>query len=154
MSVYEEIGGGMAVSKAVDQFYRRVLRDGNLAPLFDGVELHRLAAHQRTFLAAALGGPEIYHGPAGTDAPLDLGVDTDAYDAVLGHLNATLSDFGVPAETLAAITAGAAPARAEVVTLRPRGSALQPPATIRLPELPTLASRGDRSLLAPADIAA
>jgi len=63
MSIYDSIGGAPAVRLAVDKFYGRVLNDPQLAPYFAGVsDIDKLKAHQRAFIAAAVGGPEIYRG--------------------------------------------------------------------------------------------
>jgi NTE family protein len=59
MSIYDSIGGAAAVRAAVDDFYDRVLADPELAPFFDGTDMRRLKAHQRSFVAAAIGGPEL-----------------------------------------------------------------------------------------------
>ena len=45
--------------------YRRVLADPELAPWFEGIDLDRLKAHQRSFLAAAFGGPRVFGGRVG-----------------------------------------------------------------------------------------
>lgn len=116
MSIYDEIGGAGSVAAAVDDFYQRLLADPELAPFFADVDLRRLKAHQRAFIAAALGGPEIYAGRdmAAAHAGLDI---TDAdFDAVVGHLVDTLTSLGVPGETVATIGAALAPLRADVVT--------------------------------------
>ena len=62
MSIYDSIGGAAAVRAAVDDFYARVLADRRLAPFFARTDLERLKAHQRAFIAAAIGGPEIFAG--------------------------------------------------------------------------------------------
>jgi hemoglobin len=117
MSIYDSIGGAPAVTKAVDDFYTRLLADPRLAPYFVGVDLARLKAHQRAFIAAAVGGPAIYAGRdmAAAHARLDI-VDAE-FDAVVGHLVDTLVDLGVPADTIAEIGSSLAPLRAKVVTV-------------------------------------
>ena len=62
MSTYDDICGAPAVRAAVDDFYTRVLADARLAPFFTGTDRERLKAHQRAFIAAALGGPQIFAG--------------------------------------------------------------------------------------------
>lgn len=57
-TMFERLGGVMSIDAAVDTFYERVVGDAELAPFFDRVDLRRLRAHQRAFLAMALGGPE------------------------------------------------------------------------------------------------
>ena len=52
-SLYEQLGGSAAVDAAVDLFYRKVLADGRINHFFQGVDLRRLAGHQRAFLAMA-----------------------------------------------------------------------------------------------------
>ena len=62
MSIYDNMGGAPSVRAAVDDFYARILADARLAPFFTGTDLERLKAHQRAFIAAALGGPQILAG--------------------------------------------------------------------------------------------
>jgi hemoglobin len=117
VSIYDSIGGAPAVHVAVDDFYTRVLADPNLAPFFTDVNLARLKSHQRAFIAAAIGGSEIYAGRdmAAAHAGLDI-ADAD-FDAVVGHLVDTLTGLGVPAEVIAEIGAALAPLRSDIVTV-------------------------------------
>ena len=62
MSIFDSIGGSPAVQAAVDDFYTSVLADPQLAPYFTDVDMRHLKAHQRAFIAAAIGGPQIYSG--------------------------------------------------------------------------------------------
>ena len=116
MSIYESIGGEPAVRAAVDDFYARVLADARLAPFFAGTDLQRLKAHQRVFIAAAIGGPEIFAGRkmASAHAGLDIG-DSD-FDAVVGHLVGTLTALGVREDTIGQIGGALAPLRGAIVT--------------------------------------
>ena len=116
MAIYDEIGGPDAVAAAVDEFYRRLLADPEVAPYFAGVELARLKSHQRAFIAAALGGPEIYAGRDMTAAHAGLAITGDAFDAVVGHLVDTLASLGVPDATIAVIGSVLAPLRDDIVT--------------------------------------
>lgn len=116
MSIYQQIGGHAAVEAAVDDFYRRVLADPLLVPYFEGIDVRRLAAHQRDFLIAALQGPERYDGRAMRQAHDGLGVTDDAFTRVLRHLVDALARLGVPTLTVAAIGDRLAPLRREIVT--------------------------------------
>ena len=49
-----------AIREAVDLFYERVLADPALSPLFAGIDMPHLRAHQRQFLLHILGGPDRY----------------------------------------------------------------------------------------------
>ena len=118
MSIYERIGGADAVRAAVDDFYARVLADPALAPFFAATDLDRLKAHQRSFIAAAIGGPEVFSGRDMASAHAGLGISDADFDAVVGHLVATLGGLGVPAGTITQIGGALTPLRAQVVAAR------------------------------------
>lgn len=118
MSIYDSIGGAGAVRAAVDDFYARVLADPRLAPFFTGTDLNRLKAHQRAFIAAAIGGPEIFEGRDMAAAHAGLGIADADFDAVAGHLADTLAGLGVPEETIGQIGGALAPLRPAIVTAR------------------------------------
>lgn len=98
-SLFERIGGEPALDAAVEQFYARVLRDATLAPVFAGIDMPRLKEHQRRFLSLALGGPNAYAGRDLATAHRHVakrhGLNDGHFDAVLGHLDDTLSALGV-----------------------------------------------------------
>jgi hemoglobin len=116
MTIYDSIGGAGAVRAAVDDFYARVLADPQLAPFFAGTDLGRLKAHQRSFIAAALGGPEVFSGRDMASAHAGLAVSDADFDAVVAHLADTLTGLGVDQETIARIGGALAPLRADIVT--------------------------------------
>lgn len=122
MSIYDSIGGSGAVRAAVDDFYGRVLADPRLAPFFTGTDLNRLKAHQRAFIAAAIGGPEIYAGRDMASAHAGRGIADADFDAVVSHLANTLTGLGVPEETIGQIAGSLAPLRTHVVDADVAGS--------------------------------
>lgn len=115
-TIYEQIGGSAAVNAAVDLFYDKVTSDPGLAPYFTGVEMPRLKGHQRAFLTAAMGGPTAYKGRDMGTAHAELLLTDADFDAVVGHLVATLEELKVPAETIGQVGEALAPLRAEIVT--------------------------------------
>ena len=116
MSIYDSIGGGPAVHAAVDDFYARVLASPQLAPFFTGVDLQHLKAHQRAFIAAAIGGSEIYQGRDMAAAHAGLAITDADFDAVVAHLVDTLTGLGVPQETIGQIGGALAPLRGDIVS--------------------------------------
>ncbi|HEY4003996.1 MAG TPA: group 1 truncated hemoglobin [Pseudonocardia sp.] len=114
MSIYDSIGGASAVTLAVDDFYARVLSDPELKPYFDGVDMAHLIAHQRAFIGAAIGGPEIFTGRSMREAHARLHVQPDHFDKVVSHLVDTLAGLGVPEPVIAEIGAKLTPLRAEI----------------------------------------
>jgi hemoglobin len=123
MSVYDTIGGASAVRAAVDDFYARVLADARLAPFFAETDLERLKAHQRAFITAALGGPEIFAGRDMASAHAGLGIEDDDFGSVVGHLAGTLTGLGVPEDTIGQIGGALAPLRGDIVTTPAAGLA-------------------------------
>lgn len=115
MSIYDAIGGAAAVQVAVERFYTRVLADPRLKGFFTDVDVQRLQAHQRAFIAAALGGPQIFDGRDMAAAHAGLNITDADFDAVVAHLAGTLTDLGVPADPVARIGAALAPLRVQIV---------------------------------------
>ena len=115
MSLYDDIGGAAAVTVAVTVFYTRVTDDPELAPWFGGVDIERLKAHQRAFLTAALGGPDLFTGRTMEAAHAGLGITIEAFDRVLEHLAYTLLDLGLGYDQVTAVIDGLRPIGDEVV---------------------------------------
>ena len=76
--------------------------------------MRRLKGHQRSFIAAAIGGPEIYGGRNMREAHARLDIDPSDFDRVVAHLVDTLAGLGVPESTIGAIGATLAPLKAEI----------------------------------------
>lgn len=97
-SLYEHIGGDKAVNAAVELFYRNVLADGRIARFFDGVDIDKQIAKQKSFLTMAFGGPNNYTGLDMCNAHKTLVAKalTDSHvDAVIDNLNRALRQLGV-----------------------------------------------------------
>jgi hemoglobin len=114
-SIYERIGGASAVAAAVDDLYARIMGDRGLAHYFERIDLARQKRHLRAFVAAALGGPQLYTGRDMHAAHTRLGVTADAFDRVIAHLVAALAGLGVAAADIDAIAVKLAPLRAQIV---------------------------------------
>ncbi len=86
-----------------------------LAPYFTATDMAKQKTHMRAFLAVALGGPEIYGGRDMGAAHAGRGITDEAFDHVVTHLVATLTELGVDGETISAIGGALAPLRGDVV---------------------------------------
>jgi hemoglobin len=96
--LYERIGGEAALMAAVDRFYDRVLADPLTKPFFSGLDMGAQTRKQVAFMVWALGGPEEYKGRDLRTAHASLvakGLGDQHFDAVAGHLEATLRELGV-----------------------------------------------------------
>ena len=115
-TIYDEIGGEPAVNAVVDAFYERLLADPDLMSYFDGRDMPRLKAHQRALLTVALGGTTAeYTGRMMQPAHAGMAITHEAFDKVLGHLEAVLLGAGVAPVTAARILAILQPLRGDVV---------------------------------------
>jgi hemoglobin len=114
-SIYDQIGGGPAVAAAVDDLYARVLGDRELARYFAGIDMTRQKRHLRAFVAAALGGPQLYAGRDMSAAHGRLGITAAAFDGVVAHLAGALAGLGVAPAQINVIAGTLAPLRADIV---------------------------------------
>lgn len=116
MTIYDQIGGQPVIKTATTVFYSRVTDDAALAHWFDGVDISRLRAHQRAFLAAALDGPQLFTGLDLGETHAGMAITDDAYTRVVAHLITTLDDLGVAEGILTEVEARLETLRTLVVT--------------------------------------
>ncbi len=117
-TIYDRIGGQAAVDAAVDIFYRKVLADPQISGFFDDTDMDAQHVKQKAFLTMVFGGPNSYTGKdlRSAHAPLvEKGLNDSHFDAVAGHLQATLDELGVDPQISGEIMATAAGTREEVL---------------------------------------
>ena len=117
-SVYDQIGGENAVDAAVDIFYRKVLMDDRISRFFETVDMEEQRTKQKAFLTMAFGGPNEYTGRDLREAHaklVDDGLDDSHFDAVAGHLQATLEELEVGADLIGQVMAIAASTKDDVL---------------------------------------
>lgn len=119
-SLYDQLGGAAAVEAAVDIFYRKVLTDPSISGFFDNVDMDAQRAKQKSFLTMVFGGPNSYTGKDMRNAHAGLvkrGLNGAHFDAVAGHLQATLEQLGVAQPLIAQVMALAGSTRNDVLGL-------------------------------------
>lgn len=117
-NLYEQIGGAPAVEAAVDLFYRKVLVDDRINSFFEGVDMDRQIAKQKSFLTMVFGGPVSYTGQDMRRAHAHLvarGLNDGHFDAVVENLGASLAELGVAPELINQVAALAETTRADVL---------------------------------------
>ena len=122
-SIYDRLGGHDAVMLAVDQLYDRLIGDPQLAPYFAGRDIGRHARHVRPFIAAAVGGPELYRGRDMRAAHAGLEITDAHFDRTVEHLVAVLRDLGIDQSLISDVGATLEPLRAAVVQAPPQSLA-------------------------------
>jgi hemoglobin len=99
-SLFERIGGEAAVMAAVDLFYKKIIDDPLLAPFFKELDLAAQVQKQVSFIGWAFGSGRVYSGRDLREAHARLvrerGLGDVHFDAIAGHLDATLRELGVP----------------------------------------------------------
>jgi truncated hemoglobin YjbI len=116
MSVFERLGGSLAIRPVTEAFYRKVLADDLLAPYFDDVDMDRQVAKQESFLTMVLGGPNEYTGRDLRSAHAGMSdLDDKHFDGVIEHLAATLREFGASEADVAVVGAIAESVRNDVL---------------------------------------
>lgn len=118
-SIYEQIGGHEALETVVEDFYRRVLADEELAGFFSGTNMSRLKGRQVEFFAAALGGPLPYTGAPMKQVHQGRGITMHHFSLVAGHLTDALHAAGVPAATVSDIIGVIAPLAPDIASDAP-----------------------------------
>ena len=117
-SLFERLGGMAAIDAAVEIFYQRVLADPAINRFFENVDMAKQRAKQKAFLAYAFGAPVPYSGKDLTQAHAHLvadGLNDSHFDAVAGHLQATLEELGVAPELTGEVMGIAASTRDAVL---------------------------------------
>jgi hemoglobin len=103
-SLYERIGGEAAITAAVDLFYEKVLADDLTRPMFAGLDMQAQIKKQMAFMTVAFGGPDMYKGrdlrAAHATLVKEKGLTDAHFDAVAGHLKATLIELQVPSNLI------------------------------------------------------
>jgi hemoglobin len=122
VSIYEQLGEEVGIRTAVDEFYRRLLADPQVAHYFEGANLQRLKLHQTQLLSQVTGGPIQYEGRDLDTAHAPLEITGEDFDRVVEQLAGTLADLGVEQATIGQIGEALVAHRDEIVT---------PPASVR-----------------------
>jgi hemoglobin len=118
-SLYQRIGCAGGLLWLVNTLYLRVLADPLLMSYFkhlDDRDRQWLRWHMLTLLAVVTGGPSKYEGQDLHEAHADLHITEEAFDRVVGHLQATLQELELQQEDQQAILAAVQARRDQVVT--------------------------------------
>ena len=117
-SLYTRLGGYDAIAAVVENLLPRLMSDSKLARFWavradDSVRREKQLLVD--FLCHSAGGPLFYTGRDMRTSHQGLGITADDWTAFLGHLNATLDEFNVPAAEKAAVVGFAESLKADVL---------------------------------------
>ncbi len=117
-SLYEKLGGQVAVDTVVETFYRKVLVDDRIKHFFDDIDMDEQIIKQKAFLTMAFGGPTAYTGKDMRDGHRHLverGLNDSHVDSVIELLGKSLSEHGVSPEDIEAVASIANSVRDDVL---------------------------------------
>jgi hemoglobin len=92
--LFERLGGAPGIANVVDDMYRRVLDDSELAPFFANVSMERLRRMQFQFIASALDGPIEYTGAELNSIHRGRGITAHHFAKFCGHFADALEARG------------------------------------------------------------
>jgi len=96
-SMFHRYGGSERVSELIFAFYDRVLASARLAPYFATCDMRRLIEHQTRYISAVMGGAASYDDDHLRDVHAPLGIGSEDFDEMLGHLRSAMDDRGYDA---------------------------------------------------------
>lgn len=114
-SIFARIGGQPAIDATVDLFYKKVLADERVNHFFEDVNMKRQHSRQKSFIAAALGGPEPYEGKDMRAAHEHLELTEEHFGIIAQHLVASLKELGVDEKLIDKVVAVVATTKDDVL---------------------------------------
>ena len=105
-SLYQKLGGRGAIDAAVELFYTKVLADERVKHFFDDINMNKQKRKQKEFLSAALGSPVAWTGKDMRTAHANMpGLNETHFNAIAGHLKATLEELKISQDLIARVLA-------------------------------------------------
>ena len=118
-SIYHRLGGQPAIDAAVELFYKKILADKTVSHFFEDVNMNKQRSKQKAFLAAAFGGPVPYKGKDLRTAHASLDLKESDFNAIAGHLQATLKELKIDDKLIGEVMAVAASTKDAVLNKKP-----------------------------------
>lgn len=94
-TLYDVLGGHDGVAAVVDEMYRRILADEELAPFFAKTDLEHLKRMQTAFIAAVVDGPPQHSGAELNQIHRNRGIERRHFSKFCGHMLDALNHHGV-----------------------------------------------------------
>lgn len=113
--LFERLGGKPAIEAVVDDFLARVSQDERINAGFAGAHIPRLRTRLIELFCVGTGGPCTYSGRDMKTVHTGMGVTSAQFDALAGHLVATLDKFKVPEKEKGELLAIVGPMKKDIV---------------------------------------
>ncbi len=116
-TLFDRIGGIMAVNAAVDIFYGKVMQDDRINHFFRHIDINRQSGKLKAFLAYAFGAPIQYNGKSMRAAHQHMHLTETHFNAVAGHLVETLVELKVSQDLINEVVAIALKTKNDVLNV-------------------------------------
>ena len=114
-TLFDRLGGKPAIEAVIDDFLGRVSQDERINASFAGAHLPRLRQRLVEQVCQASGGPCTYSGRDMKTVHAGMGITGGQFDALVGHLVATLDKFKVPEKEKGELLSVLGPMRGDIV---------------------------------------
>ena len=114
-SLYERLGGKIAITAVIDDFVARCAADSRINGKFARTDIPRLKASLIDQVCEAVGGPCTYSGRDMRTTHDGMQVTAGEFDALVADLVATLDKFSVPAAEKNELLGVLGPMRSDIV---------------------------------------
>ncbi len=94
-TLFDVLGGTEGVAEVVDEMYRRVLADDELAHFFKDADMARVKRMQTEFISAMVDGPVKYSGAELSKIHHTRGIERKHFSRFCGHMLDALTQRGV-----------------------------------------------------------
>lgn len=113
---YQEFGGQAGITKLIHRFLGNVQNDRRINRYFAHADMAALQAGLVQQVCQIEGGPCHYAGPSMTDAHRGMGIDEDAFNALVDDLVSAMNRDQVPLAAQNHLLAKLAPMEHQIVT--------------------------------------
>lgn len=114
-TLFVRLGGLPAIEAVTDDFLARVASDERINVGFAGSNVPKVRQRLIELFCMATGGPCVYSGRDMKTAHAGMGVTSAQFDALAGHLVATLDKFKVPEKEKGELLGLVAPMKKDIV---------------------------------------
>ena len=117
-TLYQRLGGYDAIAAVCDDLLDRLQGDAQLGRFWQNRGSDGIAREKQLlidFLSASAGGPMVYTGRDTKLSHTGMGVSAGDWDVFIGHLEATLDKFALPAAERADVLGFVDSTRADIV---------------------------------------
>jgi hemoglobin len=117
-TLYDRLGGYDAITAVVNELLPRLIADSQLGRFWqnrgeDGINREKQLLID--YLCSSAGGPMLYTGRDNKTSHKGMGITASDWELFIGHLNATLDIFQLPAQELSDLLAFIDSTRADIV---------------------------------------